>query len=1551
MTNHLPRVKGRGLQRAVGLLGAVIVFAAAATSAQGVAAASPNLASARASNYLPSKAYPDPGSSPIKPSPAGVGSKTGSSPKTLTVGGTWSWQNPLPDGNPLLAISCPSASTCFAASSDGRVRATTNGGATWAVQTTGISTPINGISCADTLNCVAVGDFGEAIRTTNGGAAWSSVIVNGGNFLAGVSCPTASICFAVGALGAVLTSSDGGASWVAQSSGTTNDLFAISCTATTNCVAVGANGTITRTADGTSWTVAGTGGNSLFGVSCLGSAYCMAVGQGGTALTSTNPGCCWSPGDVGSTVTLAAVSCQNTACFSTGVDGSVYVRLPLQGGTVPGHGSTGANGGLYGISCPTAMSCFAVGDFGTVVVTTNGGTAWTSQTGLGTAEFGVSCPSATVCVAVGFGGAIASTSNGGTTWSGQTSATTQNLFSVSCPSTTACFAVGFGGTVIATTNGGTSWSPQTSNTLQALHAISCVTTTTCFAVTNDSSGAKFIKTIDGATWSTPAAVGAATGLTGISCPTTTSCFATDEEPTTNLIYSTTNGGATWSLSFNLANDPNAGINAPFAAIACPSTTNCYAVGSEGLIAATSDGGLNWRTDNSPTAAQLSAISCPSAGSCYASVYEFNGSTILHTTDYGGTWTAQYGGGTGQFAYTSISCPSTTTCVAIGYGGTAAATTTGGAAWSTQLPAGSTNAILGMSCTSASDCYAAAGNTILVTHNGGNTWAANTLGTTDQLVAISCPAANTCFAVGWPGAIYFTSNGGTTWTYQPSYLSGSDQTLIGVSCSSAISCVAVGTQGTIISTSNGTTWAAETSGTTQLIRGVSCTDSYSCIAVGVQGLTMTRSGGSWQAYPSGTTQNLHGVSCPSSSKCYAVGNAGTVLVTSNRGANWSAQASGTAVDLYGVSCPQTTLCLAGGNFGATVVSLDGSSWSVLNVPTGNALRAVVFEDINHAWVAGAGGTILANPNLTPACATVSVSASPSSPQLAGTPVLLTAVATGCPSPRYRFWIRPAGGSWAIVQDYSAVATYNWNTAGAPGTYNIEVDARDASETNSYDVVANATFTTTSAPSCANAGLSANPASPRPPGTQVIWTASSTVCTNPRYQFWEAPPGRSWSIVQAYSAMATLTWNSPNVAGSYRFEVDVRDASETTSYDTVANSTYVLGVTPCTTPGLTASPPSPGATGAGATFTATTTGCPNARYQFWVQPPGGAWSIAQPYGMTSTFAWSGGGAAGVYHVEVDVRDASESISYDAVTNTTYQLNPCSAVTLSAAPTSPQAPGTSVVLTGTATCPGTASYRFWVRTPAGAWSIMRVYSTTNTFTWNTTGLAAGSYGLEVDVRNQGASASYEAVGNITYVLGVNPCTTPTLVASPVSPGPTGGSITFTATTTGCPTPNYRFWLKSPGSNWNIVQPYSGNNTFLWQQPATGLAGSYGIEVDVRDSSETTSYDAVMNIVYTLKGCTAAGLTASPTNTAPHGSTVALTATATCPAPQVFYRFWIKAPGGSWTIVQDYSSSNTFTWTASSSPINTTVPGTYSVEVDVRDQGSLETYESVANITYSVS
>src|SRR5207247_9604788 len=72
-------------------------------------------------------------------------------------------------------------------------------------------------------------------------------------------------------------------------------------------------------------------------------------------------------------------------------------------------------------------------------------------------------------------------------------------------------------------------------------------------------------------------------------------------------------------------------------------------------------------------------------------------------------------------------------------------------------------------------------------------------------------------------------------------------------------------------------------------------------------------------------------------------------------------------------------------------------------------------------------------------------------------------------------------------------------------------------------------------------------------------------------------------------------------------------------------------------------------------------------------------------------------------------------------------------------------------------------------------------------------------------------------SYNLTTQPCTSVTDTPAPGSPQLSGTSVTFTATSTGCPNPLYQFWLRAPGANWQILQPYSAASTFTWN--STGL------------------------------------------------------------------------------------------------------------------------------------
>ena len=421
-----------------------------------------------------------------------------------------------------------------------------------------------------------------------------------------------------------------------------------------------------------------------------------------------------------------------------------------------------------------------------------------------------------------------------------------------------------------------------------------------------------------------------------------------------------------------------------------------------------------------------------------------------------------------------------------------------------------------------------------------------------------------------------------------------------------------------------------------------------------------------------------------------------------------------------------------------------------------------------------------------CLLAQMSTAPSSPQLSGTLVQFSGTSTGCPNPRYQFWIHvPASSTWSIGQAYSAASTFNWNTNGAvPGTYNIGVWARDASSAGAtisslgtLDSFAGSTYTLTSQP-CMTAAATAAPPSASAPGTPVTFTGSATGCPKPLYQFWTlAPASGTWQIAQAYSTSPTFNWTTAGLTGgTYHFSVWVRDTSSLGTScsslgcnDAFAAIDYALTSTACASVTASPSPPSPSPSGTAVTFTGRASGCPNPLYEFWILGPGSdTWTVARAYSANAAFNWNTAGPlpAGTYGFSVWVRDSSSvgtscnSLGCDdAFTAINYTLSSttCTSVTASAAPQSPSVHGTAVTITGAASGCSNPLYEFWILVPGSStWTVAQAYSTSATLSWSSTGLPPGTYTFSVWVRDASSAGgvstslgSFDAFVGISYTL----------------------------------------------------------------------------------------------------------------------------------------------------------------------------------------------------------
>jgi hypothetical protein len=338
---------------------------------------------------------------------------------------------------------------------------------------------------------------------------------------------------------------------------------------------------------------------------------------------------------------------------------------------------------------------------------------------------------------------------------------------------------------------------------------------------------------------------------------------------------------------------------------------------------------------------------------------------------------------------ALSCPSATTCEAvgaIGSAGIAVRTTDGGVRWVNQpLPPG-VSELKAVACHSPSDCVAlgaytyaeGSGSVALRTTNGGATWVAKKLPAgIESFSAVACPTASVCEALGenstgYAGEVTRTTNGGSTWVDKS--LPGVGQPLA-IACPSASVCEAVAYSPrdyamTLRTTNGGATWAEKTLPQTSVqgLVAVACQSATVCEASGtlaaVPLVVRTTNGGvTWTPEKLPTTLSdgdVAALSCPNASVCNAT-EANGVMRTTNSGKTWSTEVLPTGV-LVGnkLSCPTVSICVAGGTLGQEVVALHttdaGTKWASDDLPTGIAqLNAVSCRSVSVCVVGGQTST--------------------------------------------------------------------------------------------------------------------------------------------------------------------------------------------------------------------------------------------------------------------------------------------------------------------------------------------------------------------------------------------------------------------------------------------------------------------------------------------------------------------------------------------------------------------------------------------------------------------
>ncbi len=263
-------------------------------------------------------------------------------------------------------------------------------------------------------------------------------------------------------------------------------------------------------------------------------------------------------------------------------DGGTLLRSTDQGATWSPV-ATGVGVALHDIFQPSSAEFWIAGDAGTVITTANGGTSWTPHfvPDQSTDLRAIFSRGSGVAYVAGTGGTIFFSDDVGMNWDTQTSGTTADLLAGICPqggSTNLAVVGGAGGVILRTTDGGTTWAPRTSQTTEDILDFT-VSGATVFASCRN--GTILRSTDFGDTWEV-ATSSLQADIHGIATSGQNSAFMTACGTAGRLLKST-NAGVSW---FTQASPTGADLYAA----AAPSNSLHLAAGAGGIIVRTTDGG-------------------------------------------------------------------------------------------------------------------------------------------------------------------------------------------------------------------------------------------------------------------------------------------------------------------------------------------------------------------------------------------------------------------------------------------------------------------------------------------------------------------------------------------------------------------------------------------------------------------------------------------------------------------------------------------------------------------------------------------------------------------------------------------------------------------------------------------------------------------------------------------------------------------------------------------------------------------------------------------------
>ena len=567
----------------------------------------------------------------------------------------WTWQQPLPQGYYLTAVTAGSPDGAWIAADETSQVLHVTSGEAWSAPLVADESGTMDICFVDALHGWASGyahavidtAVGVVYRTEDGGVTWDEVDLEPltlGGEVATVEFIDALHGWAGGDHERVWVTSDGGKSWTQTFASGGAATTCLSFADGTNGWSLTSAGDIRNSTDGgQTWLECVPPGGTIEHVELVTAPIGWAVGDGGAVWRSDDAGQTWARQTSGVTTQLNSVMFTDVAHGWCAGAGGVILRT-TDGGSTWTSAATATTVDLNDVAFKDASNGWAVGAAGVTLRSEDGGVTWTRVGSGVSATLYVAAFSATQACAVGSDGGIFTTDDGGANWVDRlTPVGTSDLMTVDFGDAAHACAVGSSG-ILQTVDGGTSW--RSVSTIP-LTAVDFADARNAWAV---GAGSSIYKSADaGATWRKQKAP-AGIDLRGVSFPDRLHGWAIGGEGSHGAVLATTNGGKTWRQRTLIypggkampSMDAVDFLNAKTGWIItsdmprgtlCAATTNGgktwkwssftqgfllsdvqfidrlhgFAVGEEGVLYTTIDGGHSWTFDTRVVGDNLSSI--------------------------------------------------------------------------------------------------------------------------------------------------------------------------------------------------------------------------------------------------------------------------------------------------------------------------------------------------------------------------------------------------------------------------------------------------------------------------------------------------------------------------------------------------------------------------------------------------------------------------------------------------------------------------------------------------------------------------------------------------------------------------------------------------------------------------------------------------------------------------------------------------------------------------------------------------------------------------------